>query len=310
MIFSFKKFIFIFFLSIALLATNSYGFDLYFHTLSSFNFSSIGEINFSLSIFGLDFSRYILFHQFLVMTSYFGFPPVITIALLQSFIITLLFQGGDKVFISLLAKISISIVGTFFWSPASLVIICVVTLLSNKNHDNSNDKYIRAIYCICVSIHFLGLMLGLLYLIKSKDRFFLFFITIFVLVFSHLTTGNAVVQCPSIIRSAILDLSLDSIVDRVRYKVKELIILLFLLVIVYKSPLRSLKITGSEVISVYIMAIYSIALFLLLVVSWQVYGYKLGPLSESHDMLTTLRNYSWFNLKTNFNVCEILRYRQ
>ncbi|MEZ9886514.1 hypothetical protein AB4374_21815 [Vibrio splendidus] len=306
MIFSLKKFTFIVILSIALLATNSYGFDLYFHTLSSFNFSSIGEINFSLSIFGFDFSRYILFHQFLVMTSYLGFPPVITIALLQSFVITLLFQGGDKVFISLLAKVSISIVGTFFWSPASLVIICVVTLLSNKKH----DKYTRAIYCICVSIHFLGLMLGLLYLIKSKDRFFLFFITIVVLVISHLTTGNAVIQCPSIIRSAILDLSFDSILDRVKYKVKELIILLFLLIIVYKSPLKNLKITGSNIISVYIIAIYSIALFLLLVVSWQVYGYKLGPMSESHEMLTTLRDYSWFNLKTNFNVCEILRYRQ
>lgn len=180
------EFLKFYFLALLLLATNTTGFDIYFHAISISNFDLIDYYNPSWVISGYELPRYLFFHYFLWLITCFGIFPLLPI--LGVLYASALTRAASHHYSQGLIRhaVVVAIVVDIIFTSAVGVSLLVIGMGVLANADKKTSSSYLLI-CLGSVLHPIGLLAGLFVLLILRG--WIYFLLLIVLIyFLHLLT--------------------------------------------------------------------------------------------------------------------------
>lgn len=178
------EFLKFYFLALLLLATNTIGFDIYFHSISVANFQLIDYYNPSWVVSGYELPRYILLHYFLWLVTCFGVLPLLPVlaglyALALMKVVSHKYTHG---FIKY-AVVAIMVLNIVFTSALGISLLFIGLGVLTRVDKQPSNSYL----CICFGsiLHPIGFAVGLFILLVLRGWLHMAILA-FLLQFSHL----------------------------------------------------------------------------------------------------------------------------
>lgn len=174
----------LYFVALLLLATNTTGFDIYFHAISVADYGMIDYYNPAWVVSGYELPRYILLHYFFWLITCFGFFPLLPVvaimyALAMSTAIRHKYTHG---FIKH-AVVAAIVVNIIFTSALGISLLFIgLGVLSQAESKNSNALLL---ICLGAVLHPIGFFIGLLLIFILRGWRYLLFLA-GLIQFSHM----------------------------------------------------------------------------------------------------------------------------
>lgn len=243
-----------------LLATNTLGFDGYFHAVSISSVENIHQFNSPWVLFDQPIPRYLLFHYFFFAITFFGlfpFYPILGI-LLSAILIDLikLLKGRSPLLVY--ACIVFFIINTVFFSALSFSVL----LLLNGAFSSGNK---RNFYLFLGSMmHPIGLLLGSCYLLLTRSWALLILCLSFVFLLAFFTQGIDINEDRIFGLNTLYQLGHDDrvmIVDKVIGKLKvEGLFFLIILIIYHLTNRYKISLKFIPKFKIYYLLLFSFLL--------------------------------------------------
>lgn len=302
-------FSFSFFITIIGFASNTMGFDLYFHALSVINYDSISTLNFSINFGFGDMPRYILFHYFLYFFSLLYIPPIVMIVIIHSYAVYLLINN-EKVkeplyFVSVFLLVFIT---TIYWSIAATVTLYFFyIILIDKELKNKPALF------IALSCHYISLIFTIIYLIiyrKNIIKIIIFNVIIFLIAILLYEEPTKLCSFQS---SYIYNIfNQDNFLTRVSYKLKEIGLIIVFAFFVIKVQQYFKNIYSKANLKIIMCCLLFLSNICVLSISWYLQENK-----NRHGVYSYINNnlgwynkeifeFGWLSKKTINNECLLM----
>lgn len=180
------KFFKFYFVALLLLATNTTGFDIYFHAISVADFAMIDYYNPQWVVSGYELPRYIFFHYFFWLITCFGLLPLLPVlAILYALALMKVFSHNFKHGFIKHAVVAAMVVNIIFTSALGISLLVIgLGVLSRVGKSNANSN---SLICLGSVLHPIGFVVGLLILLALRSWVYLLVLAVLIY-FSHALT--------------------------------------------------------------------------------------------------------------------------
>jgi len=181
------KFFKFYFLALLLLATNTTGFDIYFHAISVADFDLIDYYNPVWVVSGYELPRYLYLHYFFWLITCFGILPLIPVlAIFYAF--SLMRVAGHKFTHGLIkhAVIAVMVMNIVFTSALGISLMAIGLGVISKANNKTSISYL--LVCLGSVLHPIGFVVGLFFLSVLRGWLYLLILPVLIHILHLLTT--------------------------------------------------------------------------------------------------------------------------